>query len=126
MEVGTGYSREPVQHLSAESKPAWRTSEFWVFVVLALGLLIAGLATGSGDGTDDLGAGRVWLYVTILGSAYLVSRGLAKAGTTAPRWEDPIGSGAGIGERVKAAAEVLRDGQTTAAPSSEAPTRTQF
>jgi hypothetical protein len=36
------------------------------------------------DSVDGLGATKVWLYATILTSAYMVARGLAKAGSRQP------------------------------------------
>jgi hypothetical protein len=53
-------------------KPFFLMSEFLTLVVLVLALLIA----ASVD--DDLGATLIWPLITILGFAYIVSRGLAK------------------------------------------------
>jgi len=58
-----------------ETKPFFMTSEFLTLVAAAAGVLIAAAMV------DELDARRAWLYVTILASAYMVSRGLAKAGT---------------------------------------------
>ena len=44
-------------------------------VVLVAGILIAAAST------DTLDARRAWLYVAIVGTGYIVSRGLAKAGS---------------------------------------------
>lgn len=109
-----------------ETKQAFRTTEFWAYVVILLGLFIAGLATdgGSDDGIDSFGAERVWLYAVILTAAYMVSRGLAKSGSRDP--QDPAGSGGdSIGDRVKAAAEVLRgEGDTGTHPTQQTPSDT--
>jgi hypothetical protein len=43
----------------------------------------------SGAGGDAFGASRAWLYVAIVGPAYMVSRGLAKAGSSEPYWAGP-------------------------------------
>ena len=43
---------------------------------------------GGGEG-DAFPAVRAWLYVAIVGSAYIVSRGLAKAGSSEPYWAEP-------------------------------------
>jgi hypothetical protein len=128
-----------VQRLTTETKQAFKTTEFWVMVILLVCLFIAGAVTGGNDGGaagatagsgDDLDAGRVWLYAVILAGAYFVSRGLAKSGSRDPYWDDPDTGAAdnGIGERVKAAAEVLRDGPATTQSRSAAdqPTRTQI
>lgn len=131
------------QRLTTETKQAFKTTEFWVMVVLLVCLFIAGAVTGGNDGAtdasgaatagggDDLNAGRVWLYAVILAGAYFISRGLAKSGSRDPYWDDPSTSTAdnGIGERVKAAAEVLRDGPAAGHQSVSAadqPTRTQI
>jgi hypothetical protein len=112
--------------LSTETKQAFKTTEFWVLVVLLVALWIAGAVTGGDGGAtaagaetagggDDLNAGRVWLYSVILAGAYFISRGLAKSGSRDPYWDSPdyTGDGDGIGERVKAAAQVLTEGTDT-------------
>ena len=53
-------------------KPFFLMSEFLTLVVLVIALLIA----ASVD--DDLGATLIWPLITILGFAYIISRGLAK------------------------------------------------
>ncbi|MGN9807739.1 hypothetical protein ACTMSW_00040 [Micromonospora sp. BQ11] len=70
-----------------ETKPAFKTTEFIAYVVMVLGVLIASLVV-DGNGNGDNGAGgdffradRAWLYVTMLTIGYMVSRGLAKAGS---------------------------------------------
>jgi hypothetical protein len=58
-----------------ETKWAPLTTEFWAMLVLVAGILIAAAST------DTLDARRAWLYVAIVGTGYIVSRGLAKAGS---------------------------------------------
>ena len=58
-----------------ETKWALLTTEFWAMVVLIVGILIAAAVS---DTLDDR---RAWLLVTIVGTGYIVSRGIAKAGT---------------------------------------------
>ena len=72
----------------AETRPAWKTSELLVFLVLAAGIFIAAEHVGS-SGDNAFTAQRAWLYVTILGAAYIVSRGVAKSGTRAWEENDP-------------------------------------
>jgi hypothetical protein len=73
----------------AETKPAFKTTEFISYVVITVAILIASLVVdgnGNGDngsGSDYFRADRAWLYITLLTIGYLVSRGLAKAGTRA-------------------------------------------
>ena len=120
MEAGS-YGRTPTrttgQRLATETKQAFKTTEFWVYVGLLLALLIAGLVADSGEGdttgaADGFGADKVWLYATLLTIGYMISRGLAKAGSRDPYWDQPDsgGSEGGLGERVKAAAKVIKDG----------------
>jgi len=40
----------------------------------------------NGNNGDAFPAVRAWLYVSIVGSAYIVSRGLEKAGSRDPYW----------------------------------------
>ena len=58
-----------------ETKWALLTTEFWAMVALIAGILIAAAST------DSLDARRAWLYAAIVGTGYIVSRGLAKAGS---------------------------------------------
>jgi uncharacterized MAPEG superfamily protein len=66
--------------VGTETRPSWKTSELLVFLLLAAGIFIAAEHVGS-SGDNAFTAERAWLYVTVLGSAYLVSRGLAKSGS---------------------------------------------
>ena len=73
-EPGFGYGRRPW----SETKPFFLTSEFLVLAGIVVALAIAmGVL-------DNFNADRGWLLVTIIGAAYLVSRGLAKSGTRDP------------------------------------------
>lgn len=69
-----------------ETKAAFKTTEFIAYVVVLVGILIAGAVIdgGKGVGNDPFGANRVWLYATILTIGYMVSRGLAKSGSRDP------------------------------------------
>ena len=69
-----GYGRRPF----TETKPFFLTSEFLAFVVLTAGVLIAAAVA------DNLDAPRAWLIAGIVTAAYIVSRGVAKAGTRDP------------------------------------------
>ena len=79
------------RRLATETKAAFKTTEFWSFVVIVAMILIsAALIKGgdTGNGTDEFIARHAWLYVSIVMAAYLVSRGLAKAGSREPYNED--------------------------------------
>ena len=81
--------REP-RRLSTETKASYKTTEFFAYLAVLAGLLIAGAATSAGvDRTgahhlDVFPAHQVWLYATILTVGYMISRGLAKAGSRDP------------------------------------------
>jgi hypothetical protein len=83
-----------LMRLATETKHAFKTTEFWAMVAIIAGILIAALMVGQGDGNgnanvDAFPATRAWLYVAIVGVGYMVSRGLAKAGSSDPYWADP-------------------------------------
>jgi hypothetical protein len=66
---------------TTETKSAFKTTEFIVFVLSVLGVLIAAAVTDNGDDGQGFGARSAWLYVTLLSIGYMISRGLAKAGS---------------------------------------------
>ena len=79
--------------LTTETKQAFKTTEFWAMVAVIAGILIASWVVGQGDGngnpnSDAFPASRAWLYVAIVAVGYMVSRGLAKAGSREPYWAD--------------------------------------
>ena len=63
-----------------ETKTFFRTSEFWIALIGAVGVLLAAYGTG----TDSISREDGWRYATAFGVAYVLSRGLAKAGTREP------------------------------------------
>jgi hypothetical protein len=65
---------------TTETKPAFKTTELIAYVVVALGILIAA-AVVDDAGQQGFGADHAWLYITILTAGYMVSRGLARAGS---------------------------------------------
>ena len=69
------------RRLTTETKSAFKTTELFVFVVSVLGVLIAAAVTDNGDDGQGFGARSAWLYVTLLSIGYMISRGLAKAGS---------------------------------------------
>ena len=60
--------------LGGGAKPFFMTSEFLVSIAAVLAILIAGLAS------DGLEANTVWILVSVITFAYVLSRGIAKAG----------------------------------------------
>lgn len=80
-----------LMRLTTETKHSLKTTEFWAMVAIIAGILIASLIVGQGDGNgkpnvDAFPAVRAWLYVAIVAVGYMVSRGLAKAGSRDPYW----------------------------------------
>ena len=75
--------RTPVRRLSTETKAAFKTTEFFSYLAVLAGVLIAGAVVDSAD-AGGYGARQVWLYATILTVGYMVSRGLAKSGRSDP------------------------------------------
>lgn len=66
-----------------ETKSFAKTSEFFVWALAVVTTLIATYAKDS----DSLQPRQGWLYVAILSTAYMLSRGLAKAGSYEPYTE---------------------------------------
>jgi hypothetical protein len=65
-----------------ETKAFYKTTEFIVFIVATVGVLLASyLVKTSGAHEDYFRADQAWLYVVILSVGYMVSRGLAKSGS---------------------------------------------
>jgi hypothetical protein len=86
---GTQTARPAVRRRATETKAGIRTTEFYAYVASLAGIMIAGFATKVGTGHDDrLISRQVWLYATILTVGYMVSRGLAKAGSREPYDEE--------------------------------------
>jgi len=80
-----------LMRLTSETKHSTKTSEFYAMIAIIVGILIASKLIGQGDGNgranvDAFPAVRAWLYVAIVGVGYMVSRGLAKAGSRDPYW----------------------------------------
>lgn len=73
------------RRLTTETKAAFKTTEFFAYLVAVVGVLIASAVSngpkGSADGFD---ASHAWFYITLLTLGYMVSRGLAKAGSREP------------------------------------------
>jgi len=62
---------------TVETKPAFKTTELVIWALTVAGVLIAAAMTENLDGHD------AWKYVAWLSIGYMISRGLAKAGSYA-------------------------------------------
>jgi hypothetical protein len=67
--------------VTAPAAKELRTSEFLVWGLSSLSILVAALFS------DTFNAGRAWTLIAVVSAAYIVSRGIAKAGT-ARGWDD--------------------------------------
>jgi hypothetical protein len=64
---------------STETKSSYKTTELIVYVLAVAGVLIASAIIDNSFGADP-----AWRYVTYLTVGYMISRGLAKAGSREP------------------------------------------
>ena len=71
------------RRLVTETKASFKTTEFFAFLAVLAGILIAAAVVDQND-AGGLGAKQAWLYATILTVGYMVSRGLAKSGSSDP------------------------------------------
>ena len=83
--VRGGYDT-PRTHLprvrSTETRKSFRTTEFIAFVVVAALTLLSAYTQ---DGFD---IDQAWTLVAVITSFYMLSRGIAKAGSREPRYDD--------------------------------------
>ena len=75
----SGVHRATDRERSTETKSAYKTTELIVYVLAVLGVLIASMIVDQSFGADP-----AWRYVTYLTVGYMISRGLAKAGSREP------------------------------------------
>jgi hypothetical protein len=81
-----GRARNP-RRLVTETKAAFKTTEFFAFVAVLVGILVSAAVVDESN-AGGLGAKQAWLYATILTVGYMVSRGLAKSGSSDPYDDD--------------------------------------
>jgi hypothetical protein len=67
-----------------ETKLSLKTTEFWAMGGVIAAILIAAAVS---DSLDDV---RAWTLVTVVAAAYILSRGLAKAGSTYTGGDEPL------------------------------------
>jgi choline-glycine betaine transporter len=66
-----------------ETKPSFMTTEFWAMVAGLVALVVLYNVTDN----PDMTLWRTCLLMTVIASAYIVSRGWAKSGSHADHWE---------------------------------------
>lgn len=75
----------PVHRLSTETKAAFKTTEFFAFLAAALAIIVTAIVVdGDGNAPDPFNAEQALRYLTFLTIGYMVSRGLANAGSREP------------------------------------------
>ena len=83
-----GVARSAANRLATETKQFFKTSEFFIWLAVTAGILLAANSIeGEEGGVDFFNARHAWLFITILSAAYFVSRGLAKSGSQDPYWD---------------------------------------
>jgi hypothetical protein len=81
----SGQSRQSwAQRFSTETTEATKTTELIAYALAVAGVVITAVTV---DKDTDFGPQRSWLYITILTVGYMLSRGLAKAGSP-ERYDD--------------------------------------
>jgi hypothetical protein len=69
------------RRVATETKGALKTTEFYVFLVISIAILVAAAVTDNGEDGQGFTADHAWMYVSFVTVGYLVSRGLAKSGS---------------------------------------------
>jgi hypothetical protein len=82
--TGTGVARRVSSRSQDETKLSLKTTEFWAMGGVIAAILVAAAVS------DSLGDVRAWTLVTAVAAAYIISRGLAKSGTSYSGGEDPL------------------------------------
>jgi hypothetical protein len=79
----TARNDEHRTRLSTETKSAFKTTEFIVYVLVVIAIVVTAAVVGDGDGKgrDLFDAYQAMQLIVAVTIAYLVSRGLAKAGS---------------------------------------------
>ncbi|MBM0230664.1 hypothetical protein JNW91_01490 [Micromonospora sp. STR1_7] len=74
--------RDDMQAPGTETKQAFKTTEFWIYLIAVAAVLGASQVVGKNSaGVDIFRADNAWFLITLLTLGYLGSRGLAKAGS---------------------------------------------
>ena|ERR671938_468988 len=69
------WAAPPITRYTSETKPFFLTSEFLVYILFLMGL---GIGASTSDTVD---AQLFWILTTVATSFYMLSRGIAKAGS---------------------------------------------
>ena len=79
----TASTVDQLDHVSTETKPSAKTTEFLVFLAAVAAVVVTAVMVGqdANTGIDPFGAQDALRYITYLTIGYMVARGLAKSGT---------------------------------------------
>jgi hypothetical protein len=78
-----GRREPPMPRPGNETKPAYRTTELYIYLAAVGATLLASELVGvNAQGVDPFQANNAWWFITLLTIAYLGSRGLAKLATS--------------------------------------------
>ena len=77
----TAHNTTSARRVTTETKASYKTTELIAYVVAVIGVLVASAVS---DGESDFGPQEAWFFITLLTIGYMVSRGLAKAGSSDP------------------------------------------
>jgi hypothetical protein len=86
--TGDRDSRSWARRLTTETKASFKTTELYVYLAAVVGVLIAASQIDHNGVRDYFTADKAWLYVALLTIGYMISRGLAKAGSRDPYWDE--------------------------------------
>jgi hypothetical protein len=74
-----------VHRWGTETKAAFKTTEFFAFLAAAIAIIVTAIVVdGNANTPDPFNAEQALRYLTFLTIGYMISRGLAKAGSREP------------------------------------------
>jgi hypothetical protein len=80
---GAASDHRPKALFTTETRRSFMTSEFWLTIVAAVVMIVVGYADDNG-----LGVNRAWALTAGVIGLYILSRGIAKAGSSDPQIRD--------------------------------------
>lgn len=88
-DTGVREARAAMPMRGDETKPSPRTTELYIYLASVAAVLLASNLVGKdAAGVDPFRANHAWWLISLLTIGYLVSRGLAKAGSSWRRSEE--------------------------------------
>src|SRR3954449_6162388 len=84
---GLHKAHRPAPRRETETKASFKTTEFFAFLAVLAGILIAAQVVDESN-VGGFGARQAWLYITILTVGYRGSRARPKSGSRDPYTDD--------------------------------------